>query len=341
MKQFVEAHKGKISYNSEINNGTQFILVLKKGSGHFAGQYVQDEIIEKPQFLHELMEDAGPTVPVPSKAELEEIITDKKVILVVDDNAEIRGYLSQIFKEQFIVHEAPDGETALQLALQHIPDLVISDVVMGGMTGVELCRKIKEEPSLVHTPVILLTASLSSEVKLTGLECGADDYITKPFEKDLLIARVNNILRNRNVLQQYFFDRITLKRNSTKIPAIYKEFLEKCITVVEKNIDNEEFSIKILVKEMNMSHSSLYKKVKATSGQSISSFIRLIRLRKAAVLLLSSNINVSEAAFQVGISDVRYFRRQFVKLFGIPPSEYVKKYKGSFDATYNLSEWRS
>lgn len=341
VKQFVEAHKGKISYNSEINNGTQFILVLKKGSGHFAGQYVQDEIIEKPQFLHELMEDAGPTVPVPSKAELEEIITDKKVILVVDDNAEIRGYLSQIFKEQFIVHEAPDGETALQLALQHIPDLVISDVVMGGMTGVELCRKIKEEPSLVHTPVILLTASLSPDVQLTGLECGADDYITKPFEKDLLIARVNNILRNRNVLQQYFFDRITLKRNSTKIPAIYKEFLEKCITVVEKNIDNEEFSIKILVKEMNMSHSSLYKKVKATSGQSISSFIRLIRLRKAAVLLLSSNINVSEAAFQVGISDIRYFRRQFVKLFGIPPSEYVKKYKGSFDATYNLSEWRS
>ncbi|NLR81229.1 two-component regulator propeller domain-containing protein [Chitinophaga eiseniae] len=341
VKQFVEAHKGKISYQSEINNGTQFTLVLQKGTAHFAGQYIQEQIIEAPQFLHELVEDTTPAPPVPSKADLEEIITDKKAILVVDDNAEIRGYLSQIFKEQFIVHEAANGETAWQLALQHLPDLVISDVVMGGMTGVELCRKIKEEPSLVHTPVILLTASLSSEVKLTGLECGADDYITKPFEKDLLIARVNNILRNRNVLQQYFFDRITLKRNYTKIPAIYKEFLEKCITVVEKNIDNEEFSIKILVKEMNMSHSSLYKKVKATSGQSISAFIRLIRLRKAAVLLLSTNINVSEAAFQVGISDVRYFRRQFVKVFGIAPSEYIKKYKGSFDANYNLSEWRS
>lgn len=341
VKQFTDAHKGTIAYQSEINNGTQFTLVLQKGYSHFAGEYIQEEITPTPQFLQELVEDTTPVIPVPSKAELEEIITDKKVILVVDDNADIRGYLSQIFKDQFIVYEAVDGETALQLALQRIPDLVISDVVMGVMTGVELCRKIKEEPSLAHTPVILLTASLSSDVKLTGLECGADDYITKPFDKDLLIARVNNILRNRNVLQQYFFDRITLKKNYTKIPTIYKEFLERCITVVEKNIDNEEFSIRTLVKEMNMSHSSLYKKVKATSGQSINAFIRLIRLRKAAMLLLSTDINVSEAAFRVGISDARYFRRQFVKLFGMPPSEYIRKYKGSFDDTYNLTEWKS
>lgn len=340
VKQFVEAHKGDISYRSEINNGTQFTLVLQKGNTHFEGQYIQEEIVEKPLFLQELMEDTELPAEVPSQTALEEILTDKKVILVVDDNADIRKYLSQIFKERFIVYEAADGETGLQLALQHIPDLIISDVIMEGMTGAELCRKIKEEPSLMHAPVILLTASSSSEIKLKGLECGADDYITKPFEKDLLIARVNNILRNRNVLQQYFFDRITLKRNATKIPAIYKEFLEKCIAVVEKNLDNEAFSIKVLAKEMNMSHSGLYKKVKATSSQSINAFIRLIRLRKAAVLLLSTDININEAAFQVGISDVRYFRRQFVNLFGMSPSEYKKKYKDSFDAKYHLTEWK-
>ncbi|MBN9385858.1 MAG: response regulator [Chitinophagaceae bacterium] len=341
VKQFVDAHKGGISYQSEINKGTQFTLVLQKGAGHFHGQYIHEEIAERPLFLHELMSEAtqpeAPEAEVTPDAGWQEIITDKKTVLLVDDNPEIRSYLSQIFKEQFIIYEAEDGETGWRLALNHIPDVIISDVLMNGLTGVELCRKIREEPSLMHVPVILLTASSSSEIKLKGIECGADDYITKPFEKDLLIARVDNILKGRNTLQQYFFDRITLKKNYSKIPLVYKEFLEKCIAIVEKNLDNDGFTIKMLVKEMNMSHSSLYKKVKATSGQSVNAFIRLIRLRRAAVLLLSTDANISEVAFQVGISDIKYFRKQFVKLFGMPPSEYIKKYKGSFSKEFNVT----
>lgn len=346
VKQFVDAHKGVISYQSKVNEGTQFTLVLQKGVDHLEGLYIHEEMAENPMLLHELAGDAdvahvtGTSRVAPLRAEPNEIFTEKKTVLIVDDNVDIRRYLLQIFKEQFIIYEAEDGEAGWQLALGHIPDVIISDVVMNGMTGVELCRKVKAEPSLMHVPVILLTASLSSEIKLKGIECGADDYITKPFEKELLIARVDNILRRRNTLQQYFFERITLQKNYTRIPAVYKEFLEKCITVVENNLDNEQFSIKVLVKEMNMSHSSLYKKVKATSGQSINAFIRLIRLRRAAVLLLSKDINIGEAAFEVGLSDAKYFRRQFVRVFGMPPSEYIRKYKGSFSKEFNVIEYR-
>lgn len=340
VKQFVNAHKGEITYKSEINKGTQFEIVLKKGTAHLDGLYIHEEMEEQPMFLHELlgeniaMEEVEQTQI--AKPEWRDLFSDKKTILLVDDNIEIRQYLSQIFEEKFIVHEAENAETGWDIATQYLPDIIISDVIMGEMTGVEFCRKLKESPALKHIPVILLTASLSSDIKLNGLECGADDYITKPFEKDLLIARVANILKNRSTLQQYFFDRITLQKSNTKVSGIHKEFLEKCITVVEKNIDNEEFTIKMLMKEMNLSHSGLYKKVKAISGESINAFIRLIRLRKAAVLLLSTDINISEAAFKVGMSDAKYFRQQFVKLFGMPPSEYVKKYKSCFDKEFNV-----
>lgn len=201
----------------------------------------------------------------------------------------------------------------------------------------EFCRKIKETAALKHIPVILLTASSSSEIKLNGIESGADDYITKPFEKDLLIARVHNILKNRSSLQQFFFDKITLQKSDTRISGVHREFLEKCMSVVEKNIDNEEFTIKMLMKEMNLSHSGLYKKIKAISGESVNAFIRLVRLRKAAVLLLTTDINVGEAAYKVGMPDVKNFRRQFVKLFGIPPSAYVKKYRDSFDHEFHIT----
>ncbi|MBX2922544.1 MAG: response regulator [Chitinophagaceae bacterium] len=341
-KQLIDAHKGAISYTSEEGRGTEFLVTLKKGTAHFNGLYIYEDINEEALFLNELT-GASVHMDTPAKSgtpeiEWQGIFSDKKTVLIVDDNNEIRQYLLQIFSGKFIVYEAVSAEAGWDMATKYMPDIIISDVIMGGITGIEFCRKIKEAPSLKHIPVILLTASLSSEIKLNGIECGADDYITKPFEKDLLIARVNNILKSRSTLQQYFFDRITLQKSNTKVSGIHKEFLEKCIAVVERNIDNEDFTIKMLMKEMNLSHSGLYKKVKAISGESVNAFIRLIRLRKAAVLLLSSDINIGEAAFKVGFSDVKYFRQQFARLFGMPPSEYVKRYKSSFDKEFHVTE---
>ena len=168
------------------------------------------------------------------------------------------------------------------------------------------------------------------------MEGGADDYMVKPFEKDLLIAKVASLLKNRTNLQHYFFNEITLRETHYKISEEYKVFLDKCIAVVEKHLDNEDFGVKILASELSISHSNLYKKVKSISGQTVNAFIRFIRLRKAAELLINTNVNVNEAASRVGFASPKYFREQFAKLFGMNPSEYIKKYRKPFGKSYHV-----
>jgi YesN/AraC family two-component response regulator len=242
-----------------------------------------------------------------------------------------------MLKDKYDVMEAVNGQEALIMVQTKFPDLVISDIRMDGMDGIELCKKIKKDAALNHIPVVLLTASQGSETELQSIEEGADLYITKPFDKDLLLAKVENIFKTRNELRNYFFSEITLKQNSLKVSAEYKEFLENCMAIVERHLNDDHFTIKVLVKEIGMSHSNLYKKIRLLSGQSITNFIRYIRLRKAAELMLKSECNVNQAAFEVGISDIKYFRTQFNKLFGMNPSEYIKKYRHSFNSQYHIT----
>jgi YesN/AraC family two-component response regulator len=264
-----------------------------------------------------------------------EVITEKRSILLVDDSRDVRNYLKLLFNDKYILYMADDGVEGLALADEHLPDLIISDINMMEMDGLELCAKIKQSSRLNHIPVILLTASTDAAVRLKGIEGGADDYITKPFDKDLLTARVETILRNRSQLQQYFFDNITLRTSSVKVSAEYQDFLQRCIEVVENNLDADDFNMKKFARAMGMSHSRLYQKIKAISGQSPNAFIRSIRLRRAAVLMLTGDMNITQSANYVGIGDARYFREQFVKLFGVIPSEYIKKYRHTFNNTYN------
>jgi YesN/AraC family two-component response regulator len=318
-------------------------MVLCKGVGHLPQNYIRQEEGKKYGLLEELSADAGPlpvrTAELPpgdQGKQVEEIITEKRSLLLVDDDAEIRRYLEHIFGERYLLYQADNGEEGLRLAQQHVPDLIISDIHMQGMDGVELCQKIKRSESLGHIPVILLTGATGTDTKLKGIEGGADDYITKPFDSGLLVARVETMLRNRSLLQRYFFDSITLKETAVKVPAEYQDFLRKCIEVIERHIDTEDFTTPKFAKAMGMSRSALYQKVKSISGQSLNAFIRSIRLRRAAVLMLTETLNVNQAAFQVGIGDARYFREQFVKLFGMTPSEYIKKYRHSFNRDFNV-----
>ena len=337
-KEFIEVHKGKIAYKSELNAGTEFTITLQKGAMHLK-EHILDEIQPgRPAIVKELAEEMllVKTHDTNKDSGEKEIITAKKTILIVDDDQELRQYLARILHKNFVVYEAADGESGLKLALQHIPDIIITDIAMAGMTGIELCGKIKEDASTHHIPVILLTGSSSQDNHLRGIECGAEDYITKPFDKEILLARVNRILKTRNMLNQYFFDTVTLTKNTTKISAEYKDFLDRCIVIVENNIDRDGFSTKKLAEEIGISHSGLYKKIKSISGLSANAFIRFIRLRQAAILLLSSDTNINEVAFQVGISDVKYFRDQFKKLFGLNPSEYIKKYKTKFNKDFSV-----
>lgn len=343
VKHFVESHHGQVDYTSKPGEGTRFVMVLQKGHEHFPEDMIhEEEPVGSSEFLEELIDDAP--VPEAEMAPLEPeedpglLVTDLPIMLIIDDNTQIRQYVAQIFRKTFRLYEADNGDDGLKLAKQYQPDIIISDVVMQGLTGIELCSRIKEDPALNHIPLILLTASSSSDIKLKGVECGADDYITKPFEKELLVARVSSILKSRNNLQKYFYNEITLQQNTLKISEEYKEFLDRCIAIVEEHLDDETFSIKTLATEIGMSHSNLYKKVKSISGQSVNSFIRFIRLRKAAALFINTPCNVNEAAFQVGMTDIKYFREQFNKLFGMNPSEYIKKYRKPFQKNYQMNK---
>jgi signal transduction histidine kinase/ligand-binding sensor domain-containing protein/DNA-binding NarL/FixJ family response regulator len=342
VKHFIEGHMGTVSYESRLQEGTSFFIRLKKGTAHLPASSFVADTAPKSAILEELNTESGPLTQDEQKEWIkpepaaEELVTGKWSILLIDDNPEIRKYLQQLFVEKYVVYEADNGDTGFAMVNKCMPDLVISDVHMDGMDGMELCSRIRKTDHLSHIPVILLTSSSSPDVQIKGIEGGADDYITKPFEKDLLLAKVDHILKTRNLLRQYFLDQITLKSSSIRVPAEYQDFLKRCIAIVEDNLDNDDFSIKAFTQAIGMSHSSLYKKVKAVSGQTISSFIRSIRLRRAAVLMLKENYTINQAAMQVGIGDIKYFREQFVKLFGMNPSDYIKKYRHSFNADYNI-----
>ncbi|MCR8560653.1 response regulator [Mucilaginibacter sp. BJC16-A38] len=333
VKTFVNQHHGTICYESEENIGTVFNVKLLKGTAHFDGSLIFDDVVETSVLLEELMDfdetdvTIGGTLTNVSPGNYETLLSNKKTLLIVEDNIEVRQYIIQIFKNEFNVFEAENGNEGFDMTMKLRPDMVISDVMMSGLGGIELCSLIKESPTLSHIQVILLTANTLPEIKLKGIEGGADDYITKPFEKDVLIARVHGLIKSRENIQKYFYNEITLKSNDLKVPVEYKDFLEKCIAIVENHLEDEHFTIKILADEIGMSHSNLYKKIRSISDGSANEFIRYIRLRKSAEIMLNTDCTVSEAAYRVGINDPKYFREQFNKLFGENPSEYIRKFR--------------
>jgi signal transduction histidine kinase/ligand-binding sensor domain-containing protein/DNA-binding response OmpR family regulator len=342
VKHFTAQHKGHIAWESKEGEGTTFILSLLKGTQHFDPEVILEQAPASPMLLEELAPDDMPErqeedITTGNGEPLEAIVSEKKAILLIDDDDQILQYLSGLFRNTYQVFQASDGEDGLKLARKHLPDLVISDVQMQGMNGIELCRHIKEEEALQHIPVILLTASTATDVRLKGVEGGADDYITKPFDKDILVARVASLLKARTILQHYFYNAITLRSTDQKVSREYKEFLERCIAIVESHLEDDQFNQHILLAEIGMSRSNLFRKVKSVSGLSIRSFIRLIRLRKAAELFIHTNYNVNETAFRVGINDIKFFRAEFNKVFGMNPSEYIKKYRKAFGDQYQVN----
>lgn len=330
------AHQGTLAYSSEPGKGTEFRLSLLKGKDHFQHQNISEDykVENNSTILQELVADSSVAnvlneeVPVRENKSkvIDKLTSDLPSILIVDDNAEIRSYIRQVFTGSFNIYEAEDGTDGYEIVLKETPDVIISDIKMKKMDGIELCQKIKTNPSVAHIPIILLTASSSDEVKLKSIEGGAEDYITKPFDKEIILARVQNILKGRNRLQQYFFNAVTLKP-LTSIAGEHKQFIERCIAVVEDHLDNPDFTIQTFCKAIGMSHPSLYKKVKAVSGLTINVFIRYIRLRKAAELLITTDKTITEIAYITGFNDIRYFREQFFELFKMKPSDYVKNYR--------------
>nr|WP_237487886.1 hybrid sensor histidine kinase/response regulator transcription factor [Hufsiella arboris] len=336
VKTFIESHEGEISHTINEQGGTTFNIVLQKAQDPAA----EIDNSEKSELIDELFQDDyNDKAPDDEPYNLELLISDRQAILIIDDNDEIRAYIKSIFKDNYKIYQAVNGSEGLEQIRRFLPDIVISDIMMQGIDGIELCRVIKQDSSLSHIPVILLTGDATPGLKLKGIEVGAIDFVSKPFEKDLLVARVQGILRNKTELQNYFYNEITLKYNTRNISEHHKEFLYKCVSIIENNLSDPNFDVQTIAKEMGTSYSSLFKKVKSISGQSVTSFIRFVRLRKAAEIMINTNCNVNEAALNAGFNDIKYFREHFTRLFGIKPSEFIKKHRTAFHKTYLVEKY--
>lgn len=331
VKHFITSLKGAIWYESEVGKGSAFYIRLLKGHQHFDEELIVSPATASTGIFQELVEEDHPS-GMPGKeanklSELDALVSEKRSMLVVDDDDQTVDYLSGFFAESFVVFTASNATDGLKLAGKHIPDIIISDINMEGVSGIEFCINLKEDPNLSHIPVILLTGNSAQQTRLEGLEGGADDYITKPFDKDLLMARVQNILKSRTTLQKYFYNTITFGKTAYKVAPDYQQFLDSCIHIVEAHLDNPDFGIKVLAAELHMGQSNLYKKIKSICGQPPTAFIRFIRLRNAAKLLMETDCNITQAALASGFNDLKYFREQFTKLFELRPSDYVKTFR--------------
>jgi len=323
-RQFALVHRGDLSYVSTAGEGTVFTLSLLKGFEHL-GIAMPTDPGRSSELFKELVTDEEPVALAEVGAGVQPLVDEKRSVLIVDDDPAMRAYIAGIFREKMTIYEAADGKEGIRLALEQLPDLIISDVKMEGATGIDLCRTVKSEPAASHIPVVLLTGTTGLE--LAGVEGGADLYLSKPFDRGLLEAKVANLLQSRINLRKALFNEITHNEAPRKISAADKEFLDRCTALVEKHIDEEEFAIRDLALEMGISHSALYKKIKALSGHSLNAFIRNVRLRNAAILCINTEYNVNEIAARVGILDRTHFREQFQKVYGMTAAEYIRKYR--------------
>jgi DNA-binding response OmpR family regulator len=250
------------------------------------------------------------------------------VILVIEDNDDIRNYIVDSLSVQYKILSAVNGKEGLEVAQKHIPNIIVSDIMIPEMDGIELCRKIKEDLRTSHIPVILLTAKDSTQDKEEGYESGADSYLTKPFSSTLL-RRISNLLESRRRLVQLILSQAgSIKPEKTvSTPGINKlddEFLQKTTAIIEENISNDSLSLAFLTTQINMAQSTFYLKIKGLTGISPNKFIRKIRLRNSVKLLLTGQYNISEAAYGSGFNDLDYFRECFKEEYGMTPTEYLK-----------------
>lgn len=311
VKEFVKLHQGTVSVESEPDKGSCFIVTLP----------VITEAAVETDIVEENISPTGTDQPVEGTSRHHKSFA----ILIIEDNHDLRFYLKDNLRHRYTVYEASDGTEGYKKVLSLFPDLVISDIVLPGMDGIEICRKIKTDRRTSHIPVILLTAQTTNEQKISGFEAGADDYITKPFTYEILESRIRNLIRQREALRKSFQNQIEVEPSNIEVISLDKKFIQKAIEIVEKNIDNADFSVEELSHELNMSRVNLYKKLLSLTGKTPIEFIRIIRLKRAAQLLRESQLTVSEIAYKVGFNNPKYFTKYFKEEFGILPSVYAQQ----------------
>ena len=337
VKELVELHGGSIGAESAVGRGSVFVVRLPKGKGHLAPEQVAaaEAFEAEPEEAEErLVRYADLPEPRSEGAPAEEVSEeeaeagnapgdDVPLVLVVDDNAELRAFVRRHLEPDYRVAEAEDGAAALALARQCVPDLIVSDVMMPGLDGDALCRAVKTDPEIDFVPVILLTARASMAGKLQGLEEGADDYLTKPFEMRELLTRVRNLIEQRRRLRaRWEGDGAALRLAAPEVTPSDEAFLGAVLAAIEAGMADETFSVARLAEAVGQSRVNLHRKLKQLSGKTPSEWILMLRLERAAALLSGGAGSVSEVAYGVGFKSVSYFCKCFRERYGVTPARY-------------------
>ncbi|WP_338358969.1 two-component regulator propeller domain-containing protein [Yeosuana marina] len=326
-KSIVELHHGDITIPEDKESwaNTVFQISLLLGKKHLTSEQIvkgESEGISS-QVIDVENEPAKQVTleekPINSNQELD---SNKKTVLIVEDNDEVRNYVNSIINEDYNVLEFANGKDALSYMEKEIPDLIISDIMMPEMDGLELCKFVKNNESTNHIPVILLTAKSSTDNRIEGLTIGADSYISKPFSTKVLKLNISNLLKSKEILRNKYSGNFIIDSDLEKLTTPEEIFIKKLMKIIESNIENPDFDVNELVKEIGMSRTILYKKVSTLTNHSVASLIKHIRLKKAADIILNTSYPISEVAFMVGFNDRKHFSREFKKVYNYAPTAY-------------------
>ncbi len=322
----MKLHEGNILVQSEPGNGSEFSVVmplwideqelpqsLTIAKSSEPGVQRNDEKIDSNDLIHLAADGPAAYPKLPH-------------ILIIEDNADMRLFIKNEFLDHYSFSEAKNGMEGVDRAVKEIPDVIICDIMMPGIDGYEVCRKLKQDERTSHIPIIMLTAKSSEQHTIDGLESGADDYIAKPFSSAILRARIKNLINSRKLLRKKFIKEPFAPIQELSPSKVDERLFKKAYDIVEKNLNNPDFDVLDFARELGMSRTQLYRKINAVSGQSVKEFIRIIRLKKAAELLLKREKNISEVAFTVGFNSLWSFTSSFKEYFGISPTKYINNF---------------
>jgi signal transduction histidine kinase/DNA-binding response OmpR family regulator len=317
VKELIELHHGAITASSNPGEGSCFEIKFPLGNKHLSDTEISEVSELKPGSHMRLSEPIAARKHTPD----EEIPR----VLIVEDNEDLRNYLLLSLRDKYNLIEASNGHQGLECAIREIPDLILSDLMMPKMDGLQLCVEIRRNEKTSHIPVILLTAKADQETKIDGLEIGADDYLAKPFNLPELTARIHNLIESRKKLRKLYTSSIILKPSDIKVNSLDDRFIKRVMDSIEEHLSDPTFSVEVLADEVAMSSVQVYRKLKAITGQTPNDLIRSIRLERAASLLIQQAGHVADVAYMVGFNNLSYFAKCFRDKFQKSPSEFLKK----------------
>lgn len=324
VKEVIQLHEGSVRVETKAGPGARFVVELP---------FVEEaETVREQSPAKDRLAETAPFAVDTASAEPEAVPMgeDKRpTLLIVEDNDDLRMFIRNQLRRHYRVLERENGARGLEAAIEHAPDLIVSDWMMPEMDGVELCRRIKTDERTSHIPVILLTALATQDNKLVGLETGADDYLTKPFDSRELLIRVQNLIENRRKLRERFGRELRIGPTDIAVTSADEKFLMRVMKIVEDNLGNSEFGAEEFGREAGLSRMQLHRKLTALTGQSAGDFIRVMRLKRAAQLLEGQAATVSEIAYEVGFNSLSYFSKTFREQFGVSPNEYASRSNAS------------